>query len=99
MERAHEVLGGFHGRVLNADGDPVPRAKVTLIDRRGRQAGATHSAEDGSYALAVPTQGAYVLAARAAGHGPLASSATHQGDDRPVALDLSLPGENAEVTA
>ncbi|MFE2535253.1 MFS transporter, partial [Streptomyces sp. NPDC059371] len=83
LERAHEVLGGFRGRVLDAEGGPVARAKVTLIDRRGRQAGATLSAEDGSYALAVPVQGAYVLAARAAGHGPLASSATHTGDDRP----------------
>lgn len=93
LERANEVLGGFRGRVLNADGVPVARAKVTLIDRRGRQAGATLSAEDGSYALAVPAQGAYVLAARAFGHGPLASSATHSGDDRPVDLDLALPGE------
>ncbi|MEV5779722.1 MFS transporter [Streptomyces sp. NPDC052287] len=93
LERAHEVLGGFRGRVLNTDGDPVARAKVTLIDRRGRQAGATLSGEDGSYTLAVPAQGAYVLAARAAGHGPLASSATHSGDDRPVDLDLALPGE------
>ncbi|WP_392968000.1 MFS transporter [Streptomyces sp. LN245] len=99
LERAHEVLGGFRGRVLDAEGGPVARAKVTLIDRRGRQAGATFSAEDGSYALAVPAEGAYVLAARGASHGPLASSATHTGDDRPVALDLSLPGENAEVTA
>ncbi|MFF2099534.1 MFS transporter [Streptomyces sp. NPDC058202] len=99
LERAHEVLGGFRGRVLNASGDPVARAKVTLIDRRGRQAGATLSDEDGGYALAVPAQGAYVLAARAAGHGPLASSATHAGDDRPVDLDLALPGENAGVTA
>jgi MFS family permease len=99
LERAHEVLGGFRGRVLDAEGGPVARAKVTLIDRRGRQAGATLSDEDGGYALAVPAQGAYVLAARAAGHGPLASSATHTGDDRPVALDLALPGENADVTA
>ncbi|MFD8421567.1 MFS transporter [Streptomyces sp. NPDC059668] len=93
LERAHEVLGGFRGRVLTTDGDPVARAKVTLIDRRGRQAGATLSGEDGSYVLAVPAQGAYVLAARAAGHGPLASSATHSGDDRPVDLDLALPAE------
>ncbi|KUN85972.1 transporter [Streptomyces bungoensis] len=97
LERAEEVLRGFRGRILGADGTPVARAKVTLIDRRGRQAGATVSAEDGSYTLAVPTQGAYVLAARAFGHGPLASSATHHGEDRAVELDLSLPGET--VTA
>ncbi|WP_369388874.1 MFS transporter [Streptomyces sp. CG1] len=93
LERAEEVLRGFRGRVLSADGVPVARAKVTLIDRRGRQAGATVSDEDGTYELAVPAQGAYVLAARASGHGPLASSATHSGEERAVDLDLSLPGE------
>ncbi|MBC9724062.1 MFS transporter [Streptomyces sp. TRM68367] len=93
LECAEEVLRGFRGRVLDAGGTPVARAKVTLIDRRGRQAGATLSAEDGSYTLAVPAQGAYVLAARATGHGPHASSATHAGDDRAVDLDLALPVE------
>ncbi len=97
LERAEEVLRGFRGRVLDAEGTPVARAKVTLIDRRGRQAGATLSADDGTYALTVPAQGAYVLAARATGHGPLASSATHTGDDRPVDLDLSLPGETVNA--
>lgn len=97
LARAEEALRGFRGRVLDAGGTPVARAKVTLIDPRGRQAGATLSAEDGSYALAVPSRGAYVLAARAAGHGPLASSATHAGDESAVDLDLSLPGET--VTA
>ncbi|EFF90760.1 membrane transporter [Streptomyces sp. e14] len=97
LARAEEVLRGFRGRVLDAQGAPVARAKVTLIDHRGRQAGATLSGEDGSYVLVVPARGPYVLAARAAGHGPLASSATHAGDDRPVDLDLSLPGET--VTA
>ncbi|WP_330457577.1 MFS transporter [Streptomyces sp. NBC_00820] len=91
LERAEEVLRGFRGRVLDADGAPVARAKVTLIDRRGRQAGATLSSENGTYALAVPAEGPYVLAAKAAGHGPLASSATHSGDERAVELDLSLP--------
>ncbi|MEV7344291.1 MFS transporter [Streptomyces sp. NPDC093544] len=93
LERAQELLGGFRGRVVDAGGDPVARAKVTLIDRRGRQAGATLSAEDGSYTLAVPAEGPYVLAAKATGHGPLASSATHAGDDRTVDVDLALPGE------
>ncbi|MEU6098901.1 MFS transporter [Streptomyces sp. NPDC047079] len=97
LERAEEMLRGFRGRVLDAGGAPVARAKVTLIDRRGRQAGATLSAEDGSYVLAVPAQGPYVVAARALGHAPLASSATHTGDDRPVDLDLSLPGETVSA--
>ncbi|MEU6475485.1 MFS transporter [Streptomyces sp. NPDC047017] len=97
LARAEEALRGFRGRVLDAAGAPVARAKVTLIDRRGRQAGATLSAEDGGYVLVVPAQGPYVLAARATGHGPHASAAVHAGDDRPVDLDLSLPGET--VTA
>ncbi|MFJ3230090.1 MFS transporter [Streptomyces sp. NPDC086787] len=97
IAHAEEVLRGFRGRVLDAGGAPVARAKVTLIDRRGRQAGATLSAEDGSYTLAVPTEGAYVLAAKATGHGPHASSATHAGDVTAIELDLALPGET--VTA
>ncbi|WP_037854109.1 MFS transporter [Streptomyces sp. NRRL S-340] len=97
LAHAEEVLRGFRGRVLDAGGAPVARAKVTLIDRHGRQAGATLSAADGRYTLAVPAQGPYVLAARAAGHGPHASAATHAGDDRPVDIDLALPAET--VTA
>jgi MFS family permease len=97
LERAEEVLRGFQGRVLGADGAPVARAKVTLIDRRGRQAGATVSDEEGRYALAVPARGPYVLAAKASGHGPLASSATHSGEERAVDLDLSLPGETVSA--
>ncbi|MFI5682289.1 MFS transporter [Streptomyces sp. NPDC051636] len=97
LARAEEVLRGFRGRILGADGTPVARAKVTLIDHRGRQAGATLSEEDGSYRLAVPARGAYVLAAKASGHGPHASSATHAGDERPVELDLALPGETVSA--
>ncbi|MEV5544922.1 MFS transporter [Streptomyces sp. NPDC052309] len=97
LARAEEALRGFRGRVLSADGAPVARAKVTLIDRHGRRAGATLSADDGSYALAVPAEGAYVLAARAPGHGPLAHAATHAGDDRPVDVDLALPGETVSA--
>ncbi|CAL9586281.1 MFS transporter [Streptomyces sp. enrichment culture] len=97
LERAEEALRGFRGRVLGADGAPVARAKVTLIDRRGRQAGATVSDEEGRYALAVPARGPYVLAAKASGHGPHASSATHSGEERAVDLDLSLPEETVNA--
>ncbi|AQS69845.1 MFS transporter [Streptomyces pactum] len=87
----------FRGRVLATDGAPVARAKVTLIDRHGRQAGATLSTEDGGYTLAVPAGGPYVLAARAPGHGPLAHSATHTGGEDTVDLDLALPGETVSA--
>ncbi|MFE6401471.1 MFS transporter [Streptomyces alboflavus] len=97
-ERAVRALGGFQGRVLAASGAPVPRAKVTLIDQRGRQAGAALTDGEGRYALRVPGDGPYVLAATAAGHAPHAASAAHPGGERPVAVDLALPGES-EVLA
>ncbi len=87
-----EAPHGFHGRVLSADGTPVPRAKLTLIDRNGRQAGSTISTDDGTYTLVVPTAGPYVLAARAQGHAPLAQAAPHPGTDLST-LDLTLPTE------
>ncbi|MEV7191407.1 MFS transporter [Streptomyces sp. NPDC093510] len=94
LKRATEALAGFHGQVRDADGTPVPRAKVTLIDRRGRQAGAALTDDGGRYELAVPGDGSYVLAVRALGHGPLASAAAHPGQDRPVLMDLALPAES-----
>lgn len=98
IERAARALGGFRGRVLAASGTPVARAKVTLIDQRGKQAGAALTDGEGRYALDVPADGAYVLAATAAGHAPHAASAAHPGGERPVEVDLALPGES-EVLA
>lgn len=98
LRAATEALAGFRGRVLSAAGAPVARAKVTLIDRRGRQAGAALTDEGGHYSLSVPGDGSYVLAATAAGHAPLASAAAYRGNDRTVEMDLSLPG-GSEVPA
>ncbi|ATL27392.1 MFS transporter [Streptomyces formicae] len=92
LERATEVLAGFHGQVHGADGGPLARAKVTLIDRRGKQAGAALTDAEGRYSLAVPADGSYVLAATASGHAPHASAAAHPGDDRAVRVDLALAG-------
>ncbi|MGW5732279.1 MULTISPECIES: MFS transporter [Streptomyces] len=92
LRAATEALAGFHGRVLSPSGTPVARAKVTLIDRRGRQAGSALTDDVGRYALAVPGDGSYVLAATASGHAPLASAAAHRGDDSAVEMDLLLPG-------
>ncbi|MEU6842365.1 MFS transporter [Streptomyces sp. NPDC046716] len=90
LARAEEALAHFRGQVLDPAGMPVARAKVTLIDRRGRQAGAALTDHDGRYALAVPAGGSYVLAATAAGHAPRASAATHHGENRAVHVDLAL---------
>lgn len=95
LRAAQEAPAGFHGRALSPAGAPVARAKVTLIDRRGRQAGAALTDETGRYALAVPSDGSYVLAATAAGHAPLASAAAYRSShDRAVEVDLLLPGRS-----
>ncbi|MFF5566588.1 MFS transporter [Streptomyces sp. NPDC012623] len=82
--------GGFRGRVLDADGTPVARANVTLIDRRGRQAGLTIADEDGRYTLLPPGPGPYVLAGTASGFGPQACPAEYPGNGLPVDVDLVL---------
>ena len=83
--------GGFRGRVLTVDGEPVVRANVTLIDRHGRQAGLTIAGDDGRYALLPPSGGEYVLAGSATGHAPHAHPASYAGDGVAVEVDLILP--------
>ncbi|GAA2312136.1 MFS transporter [Streptomyces kunmingensis] len=90
LARAEVALADFRGQVLDPAGLPVAHAKVTLIDRRGRQAGAALTDAEGRYALAVPSGGSYVLAVTAPGHAPHASAATHHGEARPVHVDLAL---------
>ncbi|MFD0338013.1 MFS transporter [Streptomyces sp. NPDC127117] len=82
--------GCFRGRVLDADGAPVARANVTLIDHRGRQAGLTVADGDGHYALTAPHGGNFVLAGSAAGYAPSARPAAYPGDGLPVDTDLVL---------
>lgn len=83
--------GGFRGRVLTVDGEPVARANVTLIDRHGRQAGLTVADDDGRYTLLPPAGGAYVLAGSATGHAPHAHPVSYAGDGVAVEVDLVLP--------
>ncbi|MFC8824398.1 MFS transporter [Streptomyces sp. NPDC057137] len=84
------AVRGFRGRVLDADGAPVARANVTLIDPRGRQAGLTTADDDGRYALAAPAAGRYVLAGSATGHAPYAHPVTYLGGALAVDVDLVL---------
>src|SRR5205823_1431230 len=57
-----------HGFVRNAEGNPVPRSAVTLISLTGRQLGRAVAQANGSYVLAAPGAGSYVLIAAADGH-------------------------------
>ncbi|MET8327634.1 MFS transporter [Streptomyces sp. NPDC005181] len=82
--------GGFRGRVLEADGTPVARANVTLIDRLGRQAGLTVTDEAGRYTLAAPSTGTFVLAGSATGYAPRACPATYPANGLPAEIDLVL---------
>ncbi|MEV0745720.1 MFS transporter [Streptomyces sp. NPDC050273] len=90
VARPHPGSDGFRGRVLEADGTPVPGANVTLIDRHGRQAGLTTTDAQGRYALAAPGSGSFVLAGSAAGYAPRARPASYPADGERSETDLVL---------
>ncbi|MGC4951193.1 MFS transporter [Streptomyces sp. DT224] len=78
------------GVVRGAEGVPVARAAVTLISLGGRQLGIAAAQADGSYALAAPGAGSYVLIASADGFQPQASTVVV--GDEPLAYDILLSG-------
>ncbi|WP_030617484.1 MFS transporter [Streptomyces sclerotialus] len=81
---------GIGGQVRDGQGDPLAGAAVTLIDIGGRQLGHARTARDGSYALAAPGAGTYVLIASSGTRQPQA--ATVVVGDEPVQYDLALKG-------
>ncbi|OIK24524.1 MFS transporter [Streptomyces malaysiense] len=79
-----------HGFVRGAESAPVPQAAVTLISLAGRQLGRSVAQADGSYALAAPGTGSYVLIASADGYQPQASTVVVGGE--PLSYDILLSG-------
>ncbi|MFR9790337.1 MFS transporter [Streptomyces sp. MB22_4] len=79
-----------HGFVRGAESAPVPRAAVTLISLAGRQLGRSVAQADGSYALAAPGTGSYVLIASADGYQPQASTVVV--GEEPLSYDILLSG-------
>ncbi|MEU3858050.1 MFS transporter [Streptomyces sp. NPDC028722] len=79
-----------HGYVRGAESAPVPRAAVTLISLAGRQLGRSVAQADGSYTLAAPGTGSYVLIASADGYQPQASTVV-VGEDA-LSYDILLSG-------
>jgi MFS family permease len=78
------------GRVLGAERAPVGGAAVTLISLGGKQLGRSVSRGDGSYGVAAPDAGSYVLIASSEGYQPQASTIVVAGE--PVAYDVLLSG-------
>ncbi|MFI9809809.1 MFS transporter [Streptomyces sp. NPDC052301] len=79
-----------HGFVRGAESAPVPQAAVTLISLGGRQLGRSVAQADGSYALAAPGTGSYVLIASADGYQPQASTVVV--GEEPLSYDILLSG-------
>ncbi len=86
--------GGFGtrvgGHVHGADGGAVAGAALTLIDLGGHQIDRGGTRADGSYTLAVPGAGAYMLIAAADGHQPHAATVVVGGEA--LSFDLTLSG-------
>ncbi|WP_409470105.1 carboxypeptidase-like regulatory domain-containing protein [Streptomyces sp. HC307] len=77
-----------HGFVRTAEGEPVEGAAVTPLSRGGRQLDRVTPLVDGSYIVAVPGPGTYLLAATATG---LASRAGHVvAGEGPLVYDVEL---------
>ncbi|MFF3875704.1 MFS transporter [Streptomyces sp. NPDC001978] len=80
------------GHVRGADGVPTAGAAVTLIMLEGRQLGRSLAHADGSYTIAAPDEGTYVLIASADGCRPQATTLVIGAE--PVTYDLLLSGSS-----
>ncbi|MEJ2867188.1 DUF1275 family protein [Actinomycetospora sp. OC33-EN08] len=59
-DTALDGIGRLSGRVIDPDGAPSPAA-VTLVDMEGRQVGRAHTDPDGTFDVAPPEAGEFVL--------------------------------------
>ncbi|MFI0088867.1 MMPL family transporter [Streptomyces bobili] len=100
-EEAAPVADGpasaVHGYVRDPAGDPVEGAALTLMSKGGRQLDRVTSLADGSYILAVPTPGTYLLATTAASYASRARQLLVA--DEPLVVDVELDLEQGEVDA
>ncbi|MCD7436890.1 MFS transporter [Streptomyces lincolnensis] len=88
------VLGGagrLTGRVLTADGTPVPEATVTLTDAHGEVVAGTRTGPEGGYAVTELVAGEYTLAVGAPAFRPAALPVTVRAA-RETRQDVELAG-------
>jgi EmrB/QacA subfamily drug resistance transporter len=88
--QAPQPAVGIGGRIRGAGGTSLPGAIVTLVELGGRQLGRVTTKDDGSYEVAVPAAGSYVLIVAADGHQPQAATVTV--GDEPLFYELALTG-------
>lgn len=69
----------LRGTVRGDDGTLLADAVLTVINVTGGQAGSSRTGADGTYELAIPAEGGYVLIARGVNHEPHASTVTVNG--------------------
>ncbi|MFJ8634366.1 MMPL family transporter [Streptomyces sp. NPDC093568] len=77
-----------HGFVRGTDGEPVEGAVVTLLTTGGRRLDGVTSLADGSYIVAVPAPGTYLLATSAESYGSRAGQVVVT--EGPLVYDVEL---------
>ncbi|MCW2901393.1 MAG: putative drug exporters of the superfamily [Streptosporangiaceae bacterium] len=93
-ERAGTEIRGF---VRGAENAPARAATLTLITLTGRQVSRATAHADGSYVLATPGAGSYVLISAGDGHQPQAAAITV--GDQPLTHNILLAGTSGLVAA
>ncbi|MGW4732033.1 MMPL family transporter [Streptomyces shenzhenensis] len=84
-----------HGFIRSVDGDAVQGASVTLMTKGGRQLDRVDSLADGSYIVAVPGPGTYLLAATSASYGSRARHVVVGGG--PLVYDVELADHEVDA--
>ncbi|MEU3740780.1 MMPL family transporter [Streptomyces sp. NPDC032198] len=82
------VASVVHGFIRTADGEPVDGATLTLLSKGGGQLDRVTSLADGSYIVAAPSAGAYLLAVTAPGYAARARHIVVA--DEPLVYDVEL---------
>ena len=82
------------GQVWRPDGHPAAGAVVTLLDPEGAQVGSAATTAGGTYEVALPAAGRYLLVVAAPGHAPWVRYVMTSGPDieMPVVLADPAPG-------
>ncbi|MGB8944151.1 MAG: MMPL family transporter [Streptomyces sp.] len=84
-----------HGFIRTAEGEPVEGATLTLLSKGGGQQDRVLSLADGSYILAAPSAGAYLLAVTAPGYAARARHIIVA--DEPLVYDVELALEEMDT--